>query len=287
MAKTLEELLKAEGYTDADLEAVKPLLTDAKFRGTLERQLGALETTLAEYKTENEGWSKFYEETTKPLIAQYDKDIADAKAAEASLAARLKLAEQQGYAPKRDEPQPQPQPQATGQPAPFDPKAHKLVTQDDIAKYADMEGEAIAIAANLAEEYRILTNGKSIYEYQTTTQDGRTLNGMVALRHEAKANKKPMAQFVAEKFDFQGKRNTMAEAARLKAEQAIREDERNKVISQYGDPNARPLMPSKDPFIPRPREDRAGKQPWEIPAQERAKARIERAMQTQMKASVQ
>lgn len=285
----LEEILKKAGYTDADIEANKALLSDPRFRGALEQSYGALESDLGKYKQENEGWAKWHDEHAKPTLELYEREKADALAENASLAARLKLAEEAGYAPKRTEPaQPgQQPPPAAAQPKPFDPKEHKLVTQDDVARFADMEGQAIAMANDLYEEYRQLT-GKSLLDYRIEV-DGRTLKGMQALRSEAVRAKVPLDQYVAQKFDFAGHRSRIAAEERKKQEDAIRADERQKVISQYGHPDQRPLMPSAQPFIPRAPEKQgeAPKQPWEVNAQERRTQRIERAMQTQLKGAVQ
>lgn len=283
MPKTLEEILKAEGFAEADLAAVAPLLGDARFRGAVEKQIGALETTLESYKTENLGWAKYDTETVRPALALYEKDKADAVALAASLQARLKLAEENGYAPRREEPV-----AAAGTPPPaeggaFDPKKHKLVTEDDLragySKFADLEGRAIAMAVDLAAEYAHLTGGKSLYEYEAEI-DGRRLRGVSALREEAQRAKQDVYDYTASKFDFKGKREGIAAEQRKKAEDAIRADERSKVITQYGDPNVRPMMPSNNPFVPRQAD--GGKMPWETTVADRRKGRIERALQTQV-----
>jgi hypothetical protein len=282
MAKTLEELLKAEGWTDVDLAAQSALLNDPKFRGALEKQYGALETQVNSYKTENAAWAEWHEKHGKPTIELYEKEAVDAKALAASLETRLKEAEKNGFAPRREDSNPNPNPApVAAQPEPFDPKKHKLVTEDDVAKFADAEGRAIAMASDLSAEYSHLTGGQSLFDYSTEI-DGRTLRGMTALRQEAIAAKQPLDQYVAGKFDFAGKRKAISDAQRQKAEDAIRADERSKIIGQYGDPNTRPLMASKEPFMPRPAGDKAV-QPWDVPAQDRRAGRLERAMQSQSK----
>lgn len=285
----LEEILKAQGLSDEDITALAPSLGDVKLRGTLEAAYGTLTGTIDSYKKENAGWADWHETHGKPTLALYEKDMTDAKAEAASLRERLRLAEANGFAPKRDDPNPNPNPSNPNPIVdPFDPKKHNLVTHDDVRKLADMEGQAITMAADLNEEYRYLTGGKSLIDYETNV-DGRTVRGMTALRTEAIAAKQPLNQYVATKFDFDGKRKAIADAARLKAEEAIRADERGKIAAQYGNPESRPLVPSSQPFIPR-REGVPGggeaKQPWEIPAQDRRNARISNAMQSQMKGPV-
>ena len=282
---TLEEIYKAQGFTDADLEAVKPLLTDARLRAAIESEVNRLANENTIFKTENEKWSNWHETEGKPTLALYEKDMTDAKAEAASLRERLRLAEANGFAPRRDEQQPPAnQPPAN---AAFDPKAHKLITEDELTRrvndFARMEGDAIAQSANLLEEYRYLTGGKSLIDYTYTTQDGRTLRGMEALRAEKTDPKVSLVEFAAKKFDFTGKRNAIAEQQRKAAEDAIRADERAKVVQQYGQPGAGPMMPSSQPFIPRP-SGNEGKQPWDRGTDnERRSDRIQRAMQTQLR----
>ncbi len=284
MAK-LEDILKADGWTDADIAAQATLLNDPKFRGSVEKSYGIVEDENKRFKDENDRWANWHETEGKPLVALYEKERADAIAEAASLRARLDLAEKDGFAPRREEPKPA---AAAATPAPgeaWDPKKHNVPTWDDVRKLADAEGQAIAMVQDLTMEYQYLT-GKNLLDYSYTTQDGRQLRGMTALRAESMANKAPdIRQFAETKFGFQAQRDRIAGEQKAKAEEAIREDERQKVISKYGNPNTRPLMPSNDPYIPRVQGEGA-KQPWEVSAQERTRARIDRAVQTQLKGAV-
>jgi len=280
---TIEEMLKSAGWTDAELETHKALIAEPKFRGAIETSLGAIAEERDKFAAENKAWAQWHEEHGKPTLALYEKDAVDAKAHAASLEARLKEAEKAGYAPRRDDQNPDPKPAAAAANEPFDPKKHKLVTTDDVERFADMEGRAIAMASDLNEEYRSLT-GKSLIDYSTTI-DGRTVRGMTALREEAKAAKRPLDQYVADKFKFNEHRDRIAAEARAKAEEAIRADERAKVVATYGNPDTRPLQQSKSPFIP-PAPGGDAKHPWDVPAQERRSARLGRAIQSEMKGQV-
>ena len=293
----LEDILKAKGYTDADIAAAAPLLQDQKFRSTLETEYNLLDTErttlkteLADYKTQNEAWEKYNVENVMPQVASMEKRIADTAAEKAALEARLKLAQEAGYAPRPDAPSPNPNPTPQpGSPEAWDPKKHNVPTWDDVHKLADAEGRAIAMMSNLQEEYRYLTGGKSLFEYSHVTQDGRTLYGAEALRHEAQVAKAPnLYDFAAKKFDFSAKRNAIADQQKKAAEEAIRKDERTKVLSETLNPNTRQGMPSNNPFIPRtPCEQNGGKPklPWQVPAQERRAERLNRIMETQLKSA--
>lgn len=282
----IEDLLKAQGYTDAEIEASKALLADPKLRGTLETAYSKLESDLTSFKTENENWSKWHEDHGKPTLALYEKDRADALAETASLKERLRLAEEAGFAPRRTEPTTTTTTTTpTTTPAAFNPKDHNLVTTEELGRLANLEGQAIAMAADLNEEYRRLTGGQSLISYETEI-DGRQVRGMQALRLEAMQKKQPLDQYVSSKFDFAGKRKVIADKQKADAEEAIRVDERAKLAKQYGDPNVRTPMPSTNPFMPRP--DKENKQPWDsgkTPAQLKSE-RLQRAMETQYKGAL-
>ena len=284
MAK-IEDILKAQGFTDEEIAANAALLADPRTRTALEGSYAKLEGDLATFKTENERWANWHETDGKPLLALYEKERADALADNASLKERLRLAEEAGFAPTSSHKPGDGKPAAAAAAdAPFDPKKHKLVTEDDIARYSDAEGEAIAIMTNISEEYRYLTGG-SLFDY-TAEVDGRTLRGAQALRYEAKQARKPMQEYVSQKFDFAGKRKAIEDKKRADAEAALRADERAKVMKEFGDPNVRPLMPSANPFAPRNPQN--AKQPWDsekTPSQLRHD-RLQRAMETQSKAGV-
>lgn len=280
---TIEEILKTQGYTDADIAAAAPLLQDARFRSAVEQDRAQLEQQNAAFKKENEAWANWHETEGKPILSMYEKDAADAKAEAAAMRERLRLAEQQGYAPAGSvKEEPKPTSLSAGQSQPFDAKAHKLVTYDDVAFLADREGDAIAMSHDIAGDYAALT-GKSLMEHSYVSRDGRQLHGMRAIRQQAKDEqyKGDLYGYVEQKFDFAAKRAAAAEKSRLAAEESIRADERVKMATKYGNPELRTLRPSAEPFLP-PLDGKDAKQPWEIEPQERKRSRLEKLVASQM-----
>ena len=273
----LEELLKTKGYTDADLESLKPMLADQRFRSTLEASFTELETERDTLKGKDAEWDKWRTEVANPRIAQTEQDAATARRKAADLEEQLKIAKEWGLIQEATNPNKgqNPPPENKEIATPFDPKAHKLVTYDDIGRYADAEGEAIAMANDLAQEYSHLYGGKSLIEYEG--QDGK--RGMRALRMEAKAAQKNLDVYVAEKFNFTGKRTEMAAERQKKAEDAIRADERSKMAAEFGNPALRTSMPSRQPFIPT--RENANADPWTKTSRERKAERIQAAIRTQ------
>lgn len=286
----LEDVLKKQGYSEADIASANTLLADPKFRGAVETYVGGLETKLNEFVEENNRWADWAEKTNKPQVDALSRDKVELAARAGSLEARVRALDP-SYKP--DEPLNRQQitnVPATG--ADFDPAKHDLLTRkqfnEEVTRYAAGQGMAIAMANDLAMEYRRLT-GNDMLDYGTTDSDGRPMQGMSALLYESRRDNKALPDYIATKFDFAGKRAAAAATQKAAAEDAIRKDERTKVVAEYGNPNTRPGMPSQAPFIPQrsTQSEGAGKMPWEIPAGERRNARITRALETQAKSMVQ
>lgn len=283
----LEDVLKKQGFSDADIAAASTLLGDQKFRGAVETAIGGLEQDLTAFRQENDRWADWAEKTNKPQVEALQQQRLELTARAGSLEARLKAVDPT-FTPGATPGAP---PERTANPSgDFDPAKHGLLTRKDfeeeVTRYASAQGMAIAQANNLAAEYRKLTGGDML-DYQTRDADGRQMEGMVALLHEARTNKKALPDYIAEKFDFAGKRAQATAAAKQAAEKAIRDDERTKVVAEYGNPNTRPGMMSTQPFVPVRTGEAAGKMPWEVPATERRNARISRALETQARSTVQ
>ncbi len=275
----LEDILKAQGFTDADLQAAQTLLGDERFRGAVESYTSGLETKLGEFRTENDKWAEWAETTHKPQLESLQREKLDLVARTGSLEARLKALD----------------PSYSGQPVPGaatpnpEQQQSQYLTREDfqrqVSEYAAAQGTAIAMANDLAMEYRRLT-GSDMLDYQTTDSDGRPLSGMSALLYEARRDKKPLPDYIASKFDFAGKRAQAAAAQKQAAEEAIRKDERSRVLAEMGNPNTRPGMPSVNPFIPQRSQGEAGKMPWETSPAERRSARLARAFESNARSMV-
>ena len=280
----LEDILKQKGWTDQDLEAVKPLLTNDKFRSDLEAQFGVLTTERDEFKTKFEGKENEIEEwrtnVVNPRIAAAEKEAVEARLEAARLREENQIAKDYGLIPEKPADAKPATPAVSGSaPEPFDPAKHNLVTRDEIGRFADLEGQAIAMATDLAEQYRYLTNGKSLYDYVAPDGQGR---GMVALRKEAVKNKQRLDEYVAKKFDFAGLQAAIETKRQQEHDAQVAKDAVSKFVQENGaNPNTRAANPSRMPFIP-PKQGQSpaggAKQPWEIPAQERRNARQERAL---------
>lgn len=261
---TLESLLKSNGWTDQDLADIAPMLQNAKFRATLETQYTSLASERDNFKGLNDEWQRKLDEDYNPRMTAAETEAQKARLQLAEANEKLRIAKDYGYLDgdaqaKADEAAAKLRPDPNG----YDPKRHP--TFDDVAKFADAEAEAIAMANDLSQEYAFLSGGRSLFEYEG--QNGA--RGMRALRAEAKAARKPLETYVAEKFQFADKRTAMNAAKQKEHDDSIRREESERVraelAQQYGNPMLRSAVPSRAPFIPAGPAGTGGKplQPWE------------------------
>jgi hypothetical protein len=274
----LEDVLKSQGYSDEDIKALGPLLTDTKFRGAVEKVAGTAEESQAKAdKLEKDlgVWAEWHQKTAQPAIESAMTNEQNARAEAASLREKFKTLQDQGLitlAQQAGEPT-VPQPQNPGPSlGDFDPKKHKLVTEDDVLRFADMEGDAIAAAQDIASQH---------YELF-----GTRLPSFRELRKESVAAKKSIDQYWQEKFKVSERRAEIDAKNRADAEAKVRADERSKVISELANPMTRPPSSSRAPFARRGPGSETAQQPWQN-SNERSAARVEKALKTALNPAVQ
>lgn len=262
---TLEEILKQDGWTDSDLAAQAATLNDPRLRATLEKQYGAITSERDTYKQRDTEWQQLRDTVYQPQISRAEEEAARIRLEAATLREQVQIAKDYGYltADQQQEAERKQRERTALAATEYDPKRHP--TFDDVAKFAEAEGQAIAMASDIAAEYAYLNSGKSIFEYETEL-DGRRLRGMTALREEAKRSRKNLDQFVSEKFDFRGKREALTRQRQQEHDDAIAKAATEKNNLEWAqrvgsNPNLRSAVPSQQPFIPVKVSD--GKHPWE------------------------
>lgn len=274
-----EEVLKSKGWTDADFAdpAMKPVLD--RLRPVVEETYGNYERTRQEFDAYKRDAEEVWTPAANARITAAEREAVEARRRAADYQEQLKIAKDYGLLPPEDPASPPPKPKLDENG--FDPKAHKLVTYDDIQTLANREGDVIAMSHDLQSEYRSLTGGKELFEYKGA--DGK--RGMQALLTEARRSGKNVDQYVAEKFNFNGlreqreKERQAAWEAKIRAETA--EQTRAEMAAKYGNPMLRTPVPSAHPFMPE--KPKGGTQPWEMTDAQKRNARIERALVNQSK----
>jgi hypothetical protein len=261
----LLDKLKASGASDADIEAMKPLLSNELFVKAVEEDLNAVseakeaarqaEIARKDYEEKYgaankslEDYNKWYKEQAEPAFEAIRKDAVTAREEAARYREKLKAAKDYGFADLTDADleAPKATPPVQDTPKVDLPDLSRYVTADAFAgqvkEFGDMYGRALAMATDIAEEHRDLF--------------GTRIN-MSALREKAVAEGKSIDEMWRREYDVEGKRQ---EKARLAAEaeekkkqewiESIRKEEREKVLSNFGsNPQTRDPMPSKFPVF--------------------------------------
>lgn len=278
---TYEEYLRANGATDEDIKTLNHPAARKLFeqQQAAEAARVAAEDKVTTLQTNTDNWynndilPKYTQTEAEMVAAKAEADRAKAVIREMAKrdAALAQVAKDMGYTVEGAPPPPNTPPNT---PAGFDPS--KYVTSDTLLQVAEREGDAIAIAQDIA------------YEHSRLFPD-QPLN-FRELRKEAVQRRISVESLWMDKFKVADARQRQADARRAAEEARIREDERKKVqdeyASKYGDPNVRPLVPSNSPFTVRKVEvdaARAGKQPWEIGEKALERNRVERGVNAVLK----
>lgn len=143
----------------------------------------------------------------------------------------------------------------------------QFVSRDEVVKLARAEREAILVSNEILGEHAELFPGQRL--------DLRSLVDEAEKRHI------PAKQLWEERFKVPD-----ARAARAKAEQDAHDKKvaddavaaaRTAWVSQYGNPETRPLVPSRSPFAARSGDDLRAKQPWQSGESTLSNDRVSRA----------
>lgn len=269
---TYAEFLKSQGATD---EEIKILVSPAS-----EKAYNALQTSLAasaaaaakaeKDKTDAIGqYDTWYNEQAVPAYKKMEQEAIIAKANEARATAAIRAAQAAGLVDLTKDLGYEVDPEkaaaaarAANPNANFDPS--KYVDRDTLLSLVEREGDAIALAQDIAAEHSRLFPGMSL--------------NFRELRKEAVAAKKPVEQLWMEKYKVSDARAAQAKIKQDEYDSRLRKEgadaKATELASRYGDPNQRPLVASNNPFVPRADSGR-DKQPWDVP--DRSNERVQKA----------
>jgi len=264
MAITFAEYLKSLGASDEDVKA----LSEGSFASTAKRAFDKLQADLATehaareaaeagrvaYEASVDEWHKTkvipeYQQMQNELI-KVQAEEARAKRVLAAIQERglIDVAKDLGYDPTPPNPNPNPNPNP-GTPG-FDP--NKYLTREQILEIAQGEGEAIAVAQDIAYEHRVLFPDKPL--------------NFRDLRKDAVAAKKSVEQLWMERYGVAAARQAKSDADKAANEARLRKEgadaERAK-MAEGANPFLRTPVASTSPLAARPATGR-DKQPWEL-----------------------
>jgi hypothetical protein len=252
------EYLRSLGASDADIAVLDTPIAQKAFT-QLQADRDAAKASQDAYKATADKW---YQEEVIPQFTsmQQETALAKAKAAQAleliksaSDAGMIELAKKAGFDKEIE-----------GLSKPKEPTMDdKFVTRELLLQVAEKEGDAIAIAQDIAYEHSRLFPDKSL--------------NFQELRREAVSRKLPVMQIWEEKYGVRAAREARDKATTEAREKALREEgaaaARAEFASKYGNPDTRPLTSSHNPFVNRPAEKKE-KQPWEVADNERSDVRV-------------
>ncbi|MGH7184481.1 MAG: hypothetical protein ACREJN_21255 [Nitrospiraceae bacterium] len=275
MARTLEQVLKARGYSDTELAAMSTVLQDPRFRKNLEEEIAAADTAREQntkLTKDLDEYDRWFTNEITPEHTKLLKEREDAVAEAAASKARLELIQKRGMQRQGEIQDPAlasdaekaaqeaaERARAAGQPT------TKYVDEQTFQGAFERTGEAIASGVDLMFDHQELF--------------GTRLN-MQQIFLDAKAAKMPVRKYWESHFKVAEKRAEIAEKARGDNEARIRDDQRQKDALEFGggsNPNLRVPIQSRNPFVSRRAEGE--KQPWEINENERNLSRVQKAFQ--------
>lgn len=232
---TYAEYLKANGATDEDLKVLVTPVTEKAFAA----QVKAVADAQAKITASEAQTRKWYDDQVVPNMTALQKKADAAAMREAAAIAQLKVAQEAGLievAATQDGIKPA----AAATTPDFD--ASKYVTNDTLMQVAQQEGDAIAIAQDIAAEHSILFPGQRL-----SFRD---------LRKDAVARKVSVEQVWREKYNVDAARETKSATDKAAYEAKLRnegaEEARKKFAETSGvNPALGFAQPSRTPFTGR------------------------------------
>lgn len=256
---TYAEFLKSQGASDEDVK----LLDTPLARKAFDKQQADLAAAAAardkaiEDRTATEDW---YKNTATPEFNKKSEEVVKAKAEAEKFRAALRSAKEQGFIDIDDSffgANPNPNPSPNPNPANNPPQNRDYFTKEEVAQIAEREGDAIAIAQDIAFEHSQLFPGQPL--------------NLRELRKRAVAARKSVEQQWLEEFKVPDARAAAAKKRQEEHDTKMREEgakaERERLAKDFN-PDTRSPMPSTSPFTVRKTAgDIRAKQPWDAPSE--------------------
>jgi len=265
---TYAEYLKANGATEEEIKVLDSAVARRAFdksqaEAEEARQTAAkLEETMKNYEARVQSWytendSKLKQVQNQAVAAAAEAARAKAALLEAQKQGMVDIAKDLGY--ETEPPKQQPA-------APDD----RYLTMEKFQQAGDTFAANLTAMLDAASEHARLFPNVPFNAEQ--------------LRREAQSQGKTLLPYWEEKFKVRDAREAAAqkqrdaEIAKWKAEGA--KEKETELVSRFGNPETRPMVPSKSPFAVRPDDKlRADNQPWNKSETQLANDRVVRGVQ--------
>ncbi len=266
---TYAEYLKANGATEDEVKVLDTAVARRAFDKSQEETVAAreaaakLEQTMQSYEQRVNQW---YQENDAKLKQVQNQAITSAAEAARAKAALIE-AQRQGMVDVAKDLGYDPEPPKTPVPAAPD---ERYLTMDKFNQAGDAFAANLAGLLDAANEHARLFPGTPFNAEQ--------------LRREAQASGKTLLPYWEEKYKVRDAREQAAQKQRdaeiAKWKQEGAKEAETKLASIYGNPEMRPMVPSKSPFTPRKDDTlRADNQPWNKSESQLSNDRVTRAAQ--------
>jgi hypothetical protein len=267
---TYAEYLKSQGASEDEVKILATPVAEKAYT-SMQASLAAERSRADAAENGKKTYAEWYEKQAVPYVQKLEREIVVSKAEEGRARAALMTLQERGLVDvAKDlgyklENQPGAGQPPANQPPAFD--ASKYVTTDVLQQVAAREGDAIAAAQDIAIEHAYLFGNDAT----------KKLN-FREMRQAAIQQGKSVEQVWMDRFGVEGARAARATADKESYEKRLREEGaaavRQEFADRMGNPDARPLLPSRSPLAPRADTGRE-KQPWEMG--DRQNDRVQRA----------
>jgi hypothetical protein len=270
MAQTYAEFLKSQGATDDEVK----ILDTPVARKAYEKMEAVTAKAEQKYK-ENLEWKTLVEEQNAKLMKERDTALVDSAKAAAAFTKMQEL----GLIEIAEKMEPGSVTPKQGETPAFDPKTlEKYVDRDTLMAVAEREGDAIAIAQDIAFEHRQLFPDKPL--------NFRELRREALARRGADGRPMSVEAHWEEKYGVRAAREAAAAKAQSDREAKIAADAVAKYKSENSttNPFTAPAAASRTPFTGRvpsaPGAATGGdqRQPWQKSDAEREQSRLSKVM---------
>jgi len=272
---TYAEFLKSQGATEDELKVLVSPASEKAF-AVMQAQIAAAAEKATKAEQDKASaiaqYDTWYNDQAVPAYKRMEQEAILAKANEARARAVIEAAQKAGLVDVAKDLGYEVDPAKAAEaariaaggnpPANFDPS--KYIDRDTFMSVVDREGDAIALAQDIAAEHARLF-------------PGMTLN-FRELRKEAVTKKQPVEQLWMEKYKVADARALAAKLKQDEYDAKLRKEGADakaaELASRYGDPNQRPLVASTSPFTQK-QGDIERKQPWDTG--DRSNERVQKA----------
>jgi hypothetical protein len=270
--QTVEEILKATGWTDEEVKAL-----DAKKLGGFTQILSTAQQAQEKAEFEHRAQATQYDETIAPALDKWANDSARLQAEVAFYKTQAEQAKAGGFIPTA---------------APGTPVAAPELARNPAGQFVAGANPVPGSPQYMTREegFRALSNTQWVLaEYMRLNNGAVPPDDIETLANEAVAQRLPLRDYAAKKYDFNAKREAIKAGEQKKHDDAIRTEEAARVNKEWAEkvgnnPNLRTAEVSRFATIDKAVKDGTRPDPLKMTREQRHEA-TRKQIQTEMAAN--